>query len=1175
MKLKSLELKGFKSFAEKTTINFSEDVIGVVGSNGCGKSNIVDAIRWVLGEQKTKQLRSDSMTNVIFNGTKNRKASGFAEVNLIFENNKGILATEFQEVSIKRVLFKDGSGEYYLNGVKCRLKDISNLLADTGMGPDSYAIIALGMVDDLLADKDNSRLKLFEQAAGVSKYKLRKKETLSKLQQTEEDLNRVEDLLFEIDQQVKNLEKQAKRAKRFLELKADYKTQSIEFHNLKINQYKNNYKRLENKIDEEKRALEQAEKNVEILERKVEKSKSSNLEQEQNLTLAQRNLNNLIGRIKNKENDQKMLSQKNLFIQQNNEKLEGRIDNLSTRLSESDKDISKFEDSVITEEQVLNIYASEMNEAQDKLEEIRKKHSDIKIELNAYLQQQKNLNNKVVDAEKQIAVNQSQLDNLVKQLSAIRERIEQRSLEIHQVIESFNDNNAEVEKQKLLVENLKNLEKQRLEKLSIIEIELEKSTEQLQKSIRNLDAKKNEYQILKSLVENMEGFPESIKFLSKNRSWSESAPLLSDILYCQPEYRTAVENYLESMLSYYVVNNIQEAVSAIQLLDFNKKGKANFLILDKISKFKPVISNVKDGISALSVLDIDKEYQELAAYLLGNVVIIDSFNQVDKSNKDLVYLTKDGKYTQKSISLHGGSIGAYEGKTIGRKKNLDLLQSEIQSLEKENNTIKSEQEQLKNQTADLKSQNKQSEINQQEQLYQKLVEKSIGLKSKIDNFNTFKEESETQKINLEQQAKQIKSKIKDFEGDLENYEEQLFKLNAQLSEKDKNFKNTAEELSKASSDFNHKHIEQVRQQNKLNAVKKELEFAVRQKQDIFEQIKRDKETLHQSGSELGNVNFEIIEIENSLQELYEEKKILQAGLNEAEKSFFLAKGAILELEEEWKKSQKTHQNLFQILHQLENQFADIKLHLSTIGERLRLEFDLNINDLINRAPNLELNIDELEASVEKMRRQINEFGAVNPMAIEAYDEAKVRFDFISQQRADLLASKETLLETIAEIDESATKKFMAAFNQVRENFVNVFRSLFEEDDTCDLILTDPQNPLESRIEIIAKPKGKRPLSINQLSGGEKTLTATALLFSLYLLKPAPFCIFDEVDAPLDDANIAKFNNIIKDFSAKSQFIIVTHNKKTMSSVDIMYGVTMVQGISKVVPVDFRELEAVE
>jgi chromosome segregation protein len=326
---------------------------------------------------------------------------------------------------------------------------------------------------------------------------------------------------------------------------------------------------------------------------------------------------------------------------------------------------------------------------------------------------------------------------------------------------------------------------------------------------------------------------------------------------------------------------------------------------------------------------------------------------------------------------------------------------------------------------------------------------------------------------------------------------------------------------------------------------------------------------------LDGVNTDILKVDQELQELYEEKKSMQAQLSESEKEFFKVRGSINQSEDELRRSQKNHQNAIQLVHQLENQFNEIKIQFSTIGERLKVEFELNINELMNREPNLELDADELDQQVERMRRQINEYGAVNPMAIEAYDEAKERYDFIAQQRQDLLNSKDTLLETISEIDATATELFMAAFNEARENFIKVFRSLFEEDDTCDLLLTDPQNPLESRIEIIAKPKGKRPLSINQLSGGEKTLTATALLFSLYLLKPAPFCIFDEVDAPLDDANIAKFNNIIKDFSANSQFIIVTHNKKTMSAVDIMYGVTMVQGVSKVVPVDFRELEAIE
>jgi chromosome segregation protein len=382
-------------------------------------------------------------------------------------------------------------------------------------------------------------------------------------------------------------------------------------------------------------------------------------------------------------------------------------------------------------------------------------------------------------------------------------------------------------------------------------------------------------------------------------------------------------------------------------------------------------------------------------------------------------------------------------------------------------------------------------------------------------------------------------------------------------------------LGKVSSAYNQKHIEQVRQQNKLSGIRKELEFCERQYQETQQQLERDRQQLYNSGSELDGVNTDILKTDLDLQELYEEKKSMQGQLSEAEKDFFKVRGNINQFEDEMRRGQKNHQNAIQLVHQLENQFNEIKIQFSTIGERLKVEFELNINELMNREPNHELDADELEQQVERMRRQINEYGAVNPMAIEAYDEAKERYDFIVQQRQDLINSKETLLETISEIDSKATELFMAAFNDARENFIKVFRSLFEEDDTCDLLLTDPQNPLESRIEIIAKPKGKRPLSINQLSGGEKTLTATALLFSLYLLKPAPFCIFDEVDAPLDDANIAKFNNIIKDFSSNSQFIIVTHNKKTMSAVDIMYGVTMVQGVSKVVPVDFRELETIE
>jgi chromosome segregation protein len=325
---------------------------------------------------------------------------------------------------------------------------------------------------------------------------------------------------------------------------------------------------------------------------------------------------------------------------------------------------------------------------------------------------------------------------------------------------------------------------------------------------------------------------------------------------------------------------------------------------------------------------------------------------------------------------------------------------------------------------------------------------------------------------------------------------------------------------------------------------------------------------------MNQIKLEMNSSERELSDLYEKKKALQQKVSEHEKMYFEARAIIHDKEENWKNQQKLNNQQIQLLFQLEQKFNEIKLQIQGIAERVKMEFEMNVNDLLQSASPDKDWSEDAEKNVEKLRRILNEFGPVNEMAVEAYDEARERLNFIQLQKNDLMASKDTILETLHEIDNTANQKFMAAFGTVRTNFIKVFRSLFEEDDTCDLILSDPKQPLESKIEIIAKPKGKRPLTINQLSGGEKTLTATALLFALYLLKPAPFCIFDEVDAPLDDSNISKFNHIIKDFSEQSQFIIVTHNKKTMSSVEIMYGVTMVKGISKLVPVDFRALENV-
>ncbi len=397
-------------------------------------------------------------------------------------------------------------------------------------------------------------------------------------------------------------------------------------------------------------------------------------------------------------------------------------------------------------------------------------------------------------------------------------------------------------------------------------------------------------------------------------------------------------------------------------------------------------------------------------------------------------------------------------------------------------------------------------------------------------------------------------------------------IRERLSNADGSFREVAELLSKDSHEYNQKNIEFIRQQNKVNTFQQELSFREKRLAELRAQIQQNQTIRVKNDDELAFIRSEIARLEQELSAGYAEKKAREATLSEAEQVYFKARNEIHELDNQLRELYRKQQDLQGMINRLKDKFSDVKFDITAIGERLRAEFGMSVNDVINNEPNPKYDIETLEREVGNLKRRLDTYGEINPLAIEAYNEIKERYDSIANQRNDILAAKENLLQTMKEIEETATQRFLESFEQVRENFIQVFRTLFTEDDSADLVLTTPDNPLESDINIIAKPKGKRPQTIAQLSGGEKTLTATALLFALYLLKPAPFCIFDEVDAPLDDANIEKFNNIIRKFSQDSQFIVVTHNKATMAAVDTIYGVYMPeQGVSAVAPVDFRQL----
>ena len=840
MKLSKIEIKGFKSFGDKTIINFNDGVTGVVGPNGCGKSNVVDAIRWVLGEQKTTLLRSDKMENIIFNGSKSRKKLNLAEVSITFDNTKNLIPTEYSNVSITRKYFRSGESEYFLNDIKCRLKDITNLFLDTGITSNNYAIIELSMVDNILNDKDNSRMKLFEEASGISKFKKRKKETLNKIDYTDKDLERVDDLIHEIEKNLRSLKRQSEQTKKFYELKDKYKKLSI---NLAI------------KTTEEKTIR----------------------------------LNKLKTDLKK--------------IEVNDVKLSSGIAKKNANLESLKSSLISFEKELMKKQKIVN----------DKLERIRKHEENKKI---------------------------------------------------------------------------------KKEKLKFLEIK----SDELNKKIK-LDEESN------------------------SRSLFSIESIKKEIL--------------------------QEENSLQKLSKKLNKTKEEF------SKFEKEIDNKQIKTSSLD--EINENFRSI------------NFNL----------------------------------KSIQEKKNqiISLIQIE--------------------------------EMNKKE-----IILKLNSFEKKID---------------------EILSNVNFIEKSFSNENKELIKLNKQFTKKSKDLSN--EEIL-----FN-------KIKNKINSLTNELDYKSSTYDYNLKQIKNNKKELLNTKDQIKNSKNITSDKDNLLIDLYNQKDKLEIELNNYENDYQKTRDEIDKIDAEIKLNRdKKEQNLL-LINEHKNEIHDLELDLNSVSERIKVEFELNILDLkLDEGVFENKSIEIVENIILKTKEKIDKIGQINPLALETYNEMKERHEFITKEKNDLLEAKESLLKTITEIDKNATETFLDSFEKIKKYFKDVFRSLFIEDDDCDLLLSDHNSPLESSIDILAKPKGKKPISINQLSGGEKTLTATSLLFAIYLLKPAPFCIFDEVDAPLDDNNIDKFNRIIKKFSKDSQFIIVTHNKRTMMNTDIIYGITMPeQGVSKVVPVDLRNL----
>lgn len=1175
MRLKRLELKGFKSFAKETVLHFNEDITGVVGPNGAGKSNIVDAIRWVLGEQKTTELRLDRMADVIFNGTKDRRASSVAKVAVTFDNDKGLINSEYAELTVSRLLYRSGESEYRINDVPCRLKDIRSILMDTGIGSNSYAIIALGMVDDILSDKDQARRRMFEQAAGISKFKMRKKETLRKLDNAANDLDRVEDLLHEIEGNLKRLEKEAKQAEKYLKLKEEYKTLSIDAANLKSQKWRAEYKKLQKQSEEEQNKYEELSSKIQKLQSEVEEKKRLNLENETNVNKNQKTLSNLMNEIRSKENEREICKQRITYNEKSIQQLRKQIERNKERQEEISAEKKKLQIQLEEEKGKTQELQQELNELKSQKEEIDASYSDAKTVRNKRLEQQQAWERKLVEHEKEQAILLSKLKEIQRRKVQLTSEGEDRQSALDIAMENAKQSASELKSLEDSFQRMKASESDRKEKIAATQKKIEALQEDLRAVYRQLDSKQHDYDLTKSLVENLEGFPESARFLKKSKKWKGETPLFSDIIYCDEEVRVALENYLEPYLSYFIVENARSAIEAIELLKGAQKGKAHFFI-NSVQTKKESTAALPKATPAMQKVEVEEVYEELISSLLHNVYILedgaDPKTLVDRYPK-ASFLSKDGSVVWRRSMITGGSTGLFEGKRIGRKKNLENLKKQIKKLSAKQHELEKRLNQKKSELADFEAEDQEKQLEDISERIRFKQREHQKAEVKADSLREVEANAQKELASLREDQEKSEEKIASIKSEVTELSGQLAEVKKEAQEADLGFNIVAEKSSKVSEQFNQKQIETIRQENKTEQIQNELKYQERQLNELKKQEEEREEELSSTQSALEADVEKSKQLEADLKENYEIKKEKEETLSEVEQVYFQARNEIAELEKEINQHQRQQQKQQEFINQIKDTYNEVKLKLHGISERLKVEFDLGIEEVMDRALSKDWDLEKLQSKLERLRKRLSNFGEVNPMAVEAYNEMKERHDLILEQRNDILDAREQLKQTIQEIETTATQRFMDAFGKIREHFIDVFRTLFTEDDTADLILENPDNPLETGIEIIAKPKGKRPKSLSQLSGGEKTLTATALLFALYLLKPAPFCVFDEVDAPLDDANIEKFNKIIKRFSEDSQFVIVTHNKSTMAAVDIIYGVYMNEpGVSSVSPVDFRNLE---
>ena len=1174
MYLKRLELQGFKSFADKTVLELMPGITTVIGPNGSGKSNISDAIRWVLGEQSMKSLRGTKSLDIIFAGTQNRKSLGFAEASLVFDNSDGSLPIEYTEVTVTRKIYRSGETGYYINKVPCRLKDVLELFMDTGIGKDGYSIIGQGKIDEILSNKSEDRRHIFEEAAGIVKYRTRKEESEKKLEHTKLNLLRINDILSEIEGNLEPLQMQADKAKKYLNLREELKSIEIGLFVYNIEKYKKD-------LEELVQAIEVMQNQVNVEDEKLEKIKT--LKEE-----LKNSIDSITEEIENMSNigfeSQKQIEQLNSDINvaktriannnENSQRYSKEIEEQNNHIKELQEEIEQKEARKDSLKQNKEKFEKELNEKQAELDKLTQKLSAKELEIEGYKQTVEQNTDKKYELQSDINTQNINYQNYEKRQAQIKQEMQSTISEL----DATRLNKEDIAKQFNEIENKKNKAQKSLDDVAK---QREEANQKIKSFESNINALSSEMRIkesrLKFLIETekeKEGYIKSVKSLLQDCENIKDLGkgmhgVLANIIEVPDELETAIEMCLGASLQNIVTETEEDAKKLVEHLRKNNLGRASFLPISSVKgkKLDKIKGQDKGVIGIASdLVKYSQKYEQIILNLLGRTVIVDNMDTAIKIAKQNGYtfriVTTDGDLINPSGAITGGSVAKKTVNILGRGK-------EIEKLEKEINNLKQKIEKLQNDKQNYEesiegilelSANLERELQEIDITYATEKQKVISIDENIEKLQKRLNRLKEEQANLEKQKEEAVSTKGNLQVEINKIAEQNQELSkiitefAELNKDDQkyiddlNFDITNLKISVSSFDESEASIQEI--QERINQELENANQSIEKRQAQIEQIKLDNEALEKS-------------IQDTLQKIEEVKASVQNSSSKIEE---LKQERTLK-NERLSKQENEITDKFKVIEDLKGQLVKLDVKKTKIEEdingiynKMWEEYELTPNNVgeYQKPENVQLT----QRRVNALRTEIKELGSVNVDSIEEYKNLKDRYDFMSEQRLDLENTMSKLKNVISEMTQIMKEQFKEKFKVINKNFGEVFAELFGG-GKAELILEDENNILECGIEINVQPPGKKLQNMMLLSGGEKAFTAIALLFAILKINPAPFCVLDEIEAALDDVNVFKYAEYLKKFTEHTQFLVITHRKGTMEAADTVYGVTMEEsGISK-------------